>query len=101
MRIHPPPKKNIPHHPWGSVSVNTFFGFDCVQMSGASRKPVLVVPPVAAGGFNLRRPLRITITVSWSVYQALVTSSDQQGRSLSNLAAYWLERQAESPRDIP
>jgi hypothetical protein len=70
-------------------------------MSGASRKPVLVVPPVAAGGFNLRRPLRITITVSWSVYQALVTSSDQQGRSLSNLAAYWLERQAESPGISP
>lgn len=70
-------------------------------MPGASRKPVLATPPVAAGGFNLRRPLRITITVSWSVYAALVAASDQQGRSLSNLAAYWLERQAESPRDIP
>lgn len=57
-------------------------------------------PPVlsqaAGGGYNLRKPQRLTITVSWSVYQELLNASDAQGRSLSNLAAYWLERQAES-----
>ena len=42
-----------------------------------------------------RKPQRITITVSWSVYQSLIETSDHQGRSLSNTAAYWLERQAE------
>jgi hypothetical protein len=42
-----------------------------------------------------RKPQRITITVSWSLYQSLLETSDHQGRSLSNTAAYWLERQAE------
>ena len=44
---------------------------------------------------NTRKPQRITITVSWSLYQALLDTSDEQGRSLSNIAAYWLERMAE------
>jgi hypothetical protein len=46
-------------------------------------------------GIARRKPQRITITVSWSVYQTLIETSDHQGRSLSNAAAYWLERQAE------
>ena len=46
-------------------------------------------------GVASRKPQRITITVSWSVYQSLIETSDHQGRSLSNAAAYWLERQAE------
>jgi hypothetical protein len=41
-----------------------------------------------------RRPQRITITVPWQLYQRLMDVSDQQGRSLSNLACYWLERQS-------
>lgn len=48
-----------------------------------------------------RKPQRITITVSWSVYKALLNASDQQGRSLSNLAAFWLERQADHPGPMP
>ena len=43
-----------------------------------------------------RKPHRITITVPWSTYQALSQTSDEQGRSLSNTAAYWLERQADA-----
>ena len=46
-------------------------------------------------GIASRKPKRLTITVSWSVYQSLVETSDLEGRSLSNTAAYWLERQAE------
>lgn len=42
-----------------------------------------------------RRPQRLTITVSWHLYATLMQHSEQQGRSLSNLACYWLERQAE------
>ncbi len=38
-----------------------------------------------------RYPRRISITVSDNVYQQLIQSSDQQGRSLSNLAAFLLE----------
>lgn len=41
-----------------------------------------------------RKPQRVTITVPWSTYQTLIKESDEQGRSLSNMAAYWLERQA-------
>jgi hypothetical protein len=33
--------------------------------------------------------------VSWSVYQSLIDASGEQGRSISNIAAYWLERQSE------
>lgn len=45
-----------------------------------------------------RKPQRITITVSHSVHEALVEESFQQGRSLSNLASFWLEQQAELAR---
>lgn len=38
-----------------------------------------------------RAPRRITITVSWSLYEALIRRSDFEGRSLSNLAAFLLE----------
>jgi hypothetical protein len=48
-----------------------------------------------AARINTRKPQRITITVSWSLYQSLLDTSDEQGRSLSNIAAYWLERMAE------
>jgi len=38
-----------------------------------------------------RKPVRITITVPHSTHSALADRSDQEGRSLSNLAAYILE----------
>jgi hypothetical protein len=47
-------------------------------------------------GIASRKPQRITITVAWSTYQSLIATSDEQGRSLSNTAAYWLERQADA-----
>lgn len=37
------------------------------------------------------RPVRVTITIPYNAYQALVERSNIQGRSLSNLAAYLLE----------
>ena len=40
----------------------------------------------------LRQPRRITITVSDHVFRQLVQISSEQGRSLSNLAAFLLER---------
>jgi hypothetical protein len=44
----------------------------------------------------MRKPRRITITLPWSLYQTLVLESSLQGRSLSNLASFWLERYWES-----
>lgn len=38
-----------------------------------------------------RSPKRITITVPYGAYQRLQARSDQEGRSMSNLAAYILE----------
>jgi hypothetical protein len=40
----------------------------------------------------MRKPMRITITVSFSTHEALIRQSDEEGRSLSNLAAYLIER---------
>ena len=48
----------------------------------------------------LRKPRRLTITVSDHVHQMLITCSDQQGRSLSNLAAYLLETALDPPLAI-
>jgi hypothetical protein len=38
-----------------------------------------------------RKPVRISITISHALHNALLRVSDEQGRSLSNLAAYLLE----------
>jgi hypothetical protein len=51
-------------------------------------------------GYSSRKPQRITITVSHSVHEALVEESFSQGRSLSNLASFWLEQQAEAARGL-
>jgi hypothetical protein len=39
-----------------------------------------------------RAPKRITITIPFNTFQALERRSTEEGRSLSNLAAYLLER---------
>lgn len=38
-----------------------------------------------------KKPQRITITLPYATYDQLVQRSDQEGRSLSNLAAFLLE----------
>jgi len=39
-----------------------------------------------------RNSQRVTITMSWALHQKLIKRSDQEGRSLSNLLAYLIER---------
>lgn len=39
-----------------------------------------------------KHPQRISATVSWHVLQALQARADSEGRSLSNLISYELER---------
>ncbi|QBE68899.1 hypothetical protein SynWH8101_1313 [Synechococcus sp. WH 8101] len=41
-----------------------------------------------------RAPQRITITIPLHVYEQIAKRSTQEGRSMSNLAAYMLERAA-------
>jgi len=48
---------------------------------------------------NTRSPKRLTITVPHHVYDTLISESDYQGRSVSNLAAFWLELQMENSRN--
>ena len=43
------------------------------------------VPPMQ------RKPQRVSVTISWALYQRLLERSDFEGRSLSNLAAHILE----------
>jgi hypothetical protein len=51
-------------------------------------------PSTTPANYSTRKPQRVTITVPYRVYEALVQESDDQGRSLSNLASVWLERQS-------
>jgi hypothetical protein len=44
-----------------------------------------------------RSPRRVTITVPYALYSELLARSDQQGRSLSNLAAFLIESAISSP----
>ncbi len=39
-----------------------------------------------------RSSQRLTITLPWNVHQRAISLSTDQGRSLSNLAAYLIER---------
>lgn len=48
-----------------------------------------------------RKPQRLTITVSYLVADHLIRQSSDQGRSISNLAAYLLERALIEPQDDP
>jgi len=43
-----------------------------------------------------RSPRRVTITLPWALYRWLQQRSDQEGRSLSNLAAHLLETAAQA-----
>ena len=63
-----------------------------------SGKPTPDNYPEKRLGYISRKPQRISITVSHSVHEALVEESLSQGRSLSNLASYLLEHQAELMR---
>jgi hypothetical protein len=39
-----------------------------------------------------RKPARVTITLPYNIYQQLKKRSDEEGRSLSNLAAFLIEK---------
>jgi hypothetical protein len=53
-----------------------------------SARPLTKTLPMLA----LRKPKRITITIPQSVFERLEQLSYEDGRSLSNLAAFLLER---------
>jgi len=48
-----------------------------------------------------RQPKRITITLSYHVHDALLTRSEEEGRSVSNLCAYLLEDSLRNSTRLP
>ena len=52
----------------------------------------------SAPGSSGRKPQRISVTIPLALHEYMVELSDSDGRSLSNLAAHWLERQADLQR---
>lgn len=60
-------------------------------MAPSNRAALAAASLVAPVPTYRRSPRRITITVSWSLYELLINRSDHEGRSLSNLAAHLLE----------
>lgn len=48
-----------------------------------------------------RRPRKISVTVPQAVYETLLQQSEDQGRSLSSLASYWLQVQASRAQEMP
>jgi hypothetical protein len=49
-------------------------------------------PARSAAPLLFRKPRRITVTVPDQIYRALLERSSREGRSISNLAAFLLER---------
>jgi len=48
-----------------------------------------------------RQPKRITITLSYHVHEALLSRSEEEGRSVSNLCAYLLEDSLRNSTRLP
>jgi macrodomain Ter protein organizer (MatP/YcbG family) len=48
--------------------------------------------PIDKPPFHFRKPVRISITLSYQSWHHLVARSDNEGRSISNLSAYLIER---------
>ena len=48
-----------------------------------------------------RQPRRITITLSYHVHEALLTRSEEEGRSVSNLCSFLLEDSLRHSVNLP
>jgi macrodomain Ter protein organizer (MatP/YcbG family) len=48
--------------------------------------------PIDNTPYSFRKPVRISITLPYQSWHHLVTRSDNEGRSISNLSAYLIER---------
>jgi CopG-like RHH_1 or ribbon-helix-helix domain, RHH_5 len=54
-----------------------------------------------AKSMEFKSPKRISITIPSSTYEMLLTASEEQGRSISNLAAYLLESSLKNKTQTP
>jgi hypothetical protein len=74
---------------WVKITTDPSHVMPVERLNSASDKTRL-----SSTRYSTRKPQRVTITVPYRVYAALVKESDDQGRSLSNLASVWLEQQS-------
>ena len=56
--------------------------------------PVAAALPATAADLARRKPVRVTLTMSWHTHQLLLERSWYEGQSLSNLCAHLLELRA-------
>ena len=61
-------------------------------MSFVYQAPTGVSSPAAPLALLQRKPERVTSTLNWHLHQRLQQRADEEGRSLSGLIAYILER---------
>jgi hypothetical protein len=68
------------------------FGGGCSHIVMKSRSSYMVYAANDLQKFASRSPKRVTITLPYSTLEMLVKRSNEEGRSLSNLAAFILEQ---------
>ena len=59
--------------------------------SSPGQVPVAAALSATAAELARRKPVRVTLTMSWHTHQQLLERSGYEGRSLSNLCAHLLE----------
>ena len=59
--------------------------------SAPAKLPHGAALPATAAELAKRKPVRVTLTMSWHTHQLLLERSGFEGRSLSNLCAHLLE----------
>ena len=64
-------------------------------MTSFYARPTQPSYPAASLDLLRRRPQRVTITMPWMLRQRLERRADEEGRSLSGLIAYILERSSD------
>ena len=64
--------------------------------AAATNEPAADSPAKASLKTGSRKVPRISITVSQSIHDLMIQECTSQGRSLSNLASFWIKQQAEN-----
>jgi hypothetical protein len=66
-----------------------------IELMSSFSQPYGAAIPVRPADLLRRRPQRITFTAHWQLHQRLQQRADSEGRSLSGLIAYILERSSD------
>jgi hypothetical protein len=61
-----------------------------MNQSSSNIKPAVNAGPLSS--LMTRKPVRVTFTLNWKTHQKLINRSDYEGRSLSNLVSFLVEK---------